>query len=64
MNLFELLKKNNFNGLSLDLIRRFAIQILQALLFLGKHSIIHCDIKPENLLLISPDKTGLNVILI
>jgi len=28
------------------MIKKFAIQILQAFLFLMKHNIIHCDIKP------------------
>lgn len=28
MNLFEFLRQNKFNGVSLDLIRRFAIQLL------------------------------------
>jgi dual specificity tyrosine-phosphorylation-regulated kinase 2/3/4 len=34
INLFEFLRQNKFNGVSLDLIRRFAIQLLQALLLL------------------------------
>lgn len=45
-NLYEFLKEFNFNGLSLDLIVRFAIQILQALQFLNHYKIIHCDLKP------------------
>jgi len=51
MNLYDLIKQNNFKGLSLTLIHKFAIQILQSLLLLKKHSIIHCDLKPENILL-------------
>jgi len=35
-----------FNGFSLDLIRKMAIQILQGALFLKRHNIIHCDLKP------------------
>lgn len=31
MNLFEFIKANNYQGVSLSLVRRFAIQILQAL---------------------------------
>lgn len=45
-NLYEFLKEHHFSGFSLDLIRRFAIQILQSLLFFRKHQIIHCDLKP------------------
>lgn len=45
-NLYELIIRNNYNGLNVDLIRRFAIQILTAIEFLRKNSIIHCDLKP------------------
>jgi len=64
MNLYEFLKRNNYKGLSLQLIRRFAIQILQSLSFLSKLNIIHCDIKPENILLVQPNKSGIKVELI
>lgn len=45
-NLYEFIKETNFSGFSEDLIRRFAIQILQALHFFYKLKIIHCDLKP------------------
>jgi dual specificity tyrosine-phosphorylation-regulated kinase 2/3/4 len=60
--LYEFIKETNFAGFSLDLIRRFAIQILQALYFLAKHHIIHCDLKPENILLKEEGKSGIKVI--
>ena len=41
---------------------KFAIQILHALLFLGQNSIVHCDIKPENIMLKDPNKTGVRLI--
>jgi len=62
INLYEFIKNNNFEGVSLSLIRRFAIQILQALKYLSDENLIHCDLKPENILLKSPDKSGLKVI--
>lgn len=62
INLYEFIKSNNFQGVSLSLIRRFAIQILQALKYLKDEHIIHCDLKPENILLKSPDKSGIKVI--
>ncbi|CAD8178486.1 unnamed protein product [Paramecium pentaurelia] len=62
LNLYELIKNNNYQGLSLELIRRFAIQILNALNFLYKHKIIHCDLKPENILLKQPNKSGIKII--
>lgn len=51
LNLFELIRHNRFRGLSLPLIRVFLSQILKALAVLNRSNIIHCDIKPENILL-------------
>mmetsp|Transcript_134220 Transcript_134220/g.347631 ORF Transcript_134220/g.347631 Transcript_134220/m.347631 type:complete len:741 (+) Transcript_134220:195-2417(+) len=62
INLYEFIKNNNFQGVSLGLIRRFAIQLLAALRFLRKQHIIHCDLKPENVLLKNPTKSGIKVI--
>jgi len=62
INLYEFIKNNNFQGVSLGLIRRFAIQLLTALRFLRKQRVIHCDFKPENVLLKNPTKSGIKVI--
>ena len=51
INLYEFIKNNNFQGVSQNLIRRFAIQILQALKYHHDYSLVHCDMKPENILL-------------
>lgn len=51
VNLYELIKQNQFRGLSTNLIRVFVTQILDALTILYKAKIIHCDLKPENILL-------------
>eukprot|EP00899_Mesostigma_viride_P024180 jgi/Mesvir1/4947/Mv04570-RA.2 len=62
INLYEFLKSRNFQGLSLGLIRRFAVQMLVCLRFLRRLHIIHCDLKPENVLLKYPDKSLIKVI--
>ena len=62
INLYEFIKNNNFQGVSLGLIRRFAIQMLQALLYTRRENIIHCDLKPENILLKNQNKSGIKVI--
>ncbi|CAD8066728.1 unnamed protein product [Paramecium sonneborni] len=62
INLYDLIQMNNFSGLQLELIRRFAIQILNSLSFLYKQNIIHCDLKPENILLNNQNKSGIKII--
>ena len=61
-NLYTELQNTNFIGFDLQTIKKFATQILFALLYLKQHKIIHCDIKPENILLISKGKTGIKLI--
>jgi len=62
MNLYELIKKNNFKGFSLQLVRKFAYSMLQCLDTLHKNKIIHCDMKPENVLLKQQGRSGIKVI--
>ncbi|KAJ8261652.1 hypothetical protein GJAV_G00156750 [Gymnothorax javanicus] len=62
MNLYELIKKNKFQGFSLPLVRKFAHSILQCLDSLHKSRIIHCDLKPENILLKQQGRSGIKVI--
>ncbi|KAG8577963.1 hypothetical protein GDO81_010341 [Engystomops pustulosus] len=62
MNLYELIKKNKFQGFSLPLVRKFAHSILQCLDALHKNRIIHCDLKPENILLKQQGRSGIKVI--
>jgi len=63
-NLYELLRNTNFKGISLNLIRKFARQILRTLAFLSQlpEPVIHCDLKPENILLCHPRKSAIKVI--
>ncbi|XP_035825986.1 dual specificity tyrosine-phosphorylation-regulated kinase 4 [Aplysia californica] len=62
MNLYELIKKNNFQGFSIALIRRFAFSLLQCLKVLHREKIIHCDLKPENILLRQRGQSSIKVI--
>lgn len=45
------MRRNNFEGVSESLVRRFAIQLLIALSYLREQNVVHCDMKPENILL-------------
>ena len=47
INLYELIKANSFVGFSTGLIRRFTSQMLQSLVLMRHHRIVHCDLKPE-----------------
>ncbi|KAG9271960.1 dual specificity tyrosine-phosphorylation-regulated kinase 4 isoform X2 [Astyanax mexicanus] len=61
-NLYELIKKNNFQGFSLALIRRFAHSLLKCLQMLHREKIIHCDLKPENILLSQRGQGNIKVV--
>jgi dual specificity tyrosine-phosphorylation-regulated kinase 2/3/4 len=62
MNLYELIKENEFKGLSIHLIRKIASQLLCSLKFLKSIHVIHCDLKPENVLLKSPDSFSIKLV--
>lgn len=61
INLYELIKKNNFKGFSLQLVRKFSHSLLLCLDALYKNKIIHCDMKPENVLLKQQGRSGIKV---
>lgn len=55
-NLYELVKLNQFRGLSLSIVQLFSRQILRGLALMKDAGIIHCDLKPENILLCTSTK--------
>ena len=64
-DLYELLKVEKFCGISLKLVRKYAVQILQTLSFLSQSSglgLIHCDLKPENIMVVHDKQTKVQVI--
>ncbi|KAF8925906.1 Homeodomain-interacting protein kinase 3 [Dissophora ornata] len=62
VNLYELIKQNQFRGLSMSLVRVFTAQLLDALCVLSEARIIHCDLKPENVLLKNLETPTIKVI--
>lgn len=62
MNLYELLHKNNFEGFSLSLIYKFTYQLLVCLNYASTFNIIHCDLKPENIMLVDSKRAEISVI--
>ncbi|KAI8575563.1 hypothetical protein K450DRAFT_261246 [Umbelopsis ramanniana AG] len=62
VNLYELIKQNQFKGLSTNLVKVFATQLLDALIILKENHIIHCDLKPENILLKNLESPAIKII--
>ncbi|KAJ7496093.1 kinase-like domain-containing protein [Mycena galericulata] len=61
-NLYELIKQNQFQGLSTQLVKVFMAQLLDAMTILKEARLIHCDLKPENILLKSLQSPQIKVI--
>ncbi|CAF1452722.1 unnamed protein product, partial [Adineta ricciae] len=62
INLYELIRKNNYQGFSIHLVRRFANSLLQCLRVTFREKIIHCDLKPENIILRQKGSSSIKVI--
>ncbi|KAL2102682.1 hypothetical protein ACEWY4_001850 [Coilia grayii] len=61
-NLFEVIKKNRYQGFSLNAVRRFTQSILKCLQMLHREGIIHCDLKPENIVVTQNGSYNIKVI--
>ncbi|ODN81620.1 hypothetical protein L202_02026 [Cryptococcus amylolentus CBS 6039] len=61
-NLYELIKQNQFKGLSTQLVKVFTQQLLDCMAVLKEARLIHCDLKPENILLKSLQSPQIKVI--
>jgi len=55
LNLYEVLKRRQFRGLPLAMVRTLVRQALEGVKELAGKTIVHCDLKPENMLLVSEE---------
>ncbi|KAK6459492.1 serine-threonine protein kinase [Scheffersomyces xylosifermentans] len=55
LNLYSLLEVTKFRGFSLNVIQSITNQILNGLQYMHKYKIIHCDVKPENIMIKLPN---------
>lgn len=62
MNLYELSQSNEFRPLPAKLVRLYALQMFSALEQCHKVGAIHCDIKPENVLLVPGSNALIKII--
>jgi len=61
-NLYELITSNQSSTLNDATLRLFAVQLLNSLSFLKQNRIVHCDLKPENVVMQQWGKAGIKLV--
>ena len=61
-NLHQIQIKNKFQPMKEDLVKEYALQILQSLKEYSKLGLIHCDLKPSNICLTSENQSKIKII--
>ena len=62
VNLYDVIKHNNFRGLPYSMVRSIVDQLTRQLVCLKMCNVIHCDLKPENILLTTKRNTKIKLI--
>ena len=61
-SLYQFLRSTKFQGISKNIIKRIAVQVLIGLRHIHGLGFIHCDLKPENILLKHENKSSVKII--
>jgi dual specificity tyrosine-phosphorylation-regulated kinase 2/3/4 len=61
-NLYDVLKLGGFAPIALPVVRRYALQLLEALRACHAAGVVHCDLKPENVLCTDETKSSVKLI--
>lgn len=62
VNLYEALEATKFKGFDLKIIKKWSKDILSGLTFIHKAGFVHADLKPENIMLVSPNSLNVKII--
>jgi serine/threonine protein kinase len=62
VNLYDVIKHNNFRGLPFSMVRSIVDQLTRQLVCLKLCHVVHCDLKPENILLTTKRNTKIKLI--
>ena len=62
VNLYDVIKHNNFRGLPYSMVRSIVDQLTRQLVCLKLCHVVHCDLKPENILLTTKRNTKIKLI--
>lgn len=62
INLYEYMKLNKFHPMPLPVVKKIGASLLISLAFMWREGIIHCDVKPENIMLRQINRTGVKLI--
>jgi len=62
INLADLMKKTNYKGLELKNVIKFSRQIGLAIKYIHKNNYIHCDLKPQNIVMVSEKKCKIKIL--
>ena len=62
VNLYDVIKHNNFRGLPFSMVRSIVDQLTRQLVCLKMCHVVHCDLKPENILLTTKRNTKIKLI--